>query len=33
MQVNAVGTLMFVISVVIVVGAEVNSRRRMRALT
>ena len=33
MQVNVVGTLMFVISVVIVVGSEVVSRRRARALT
>jgi spermidine/putrescine transport system permease protein len=33
MQVNAVGTLMFVVAVVIVVGGELNSRRRMRALT
>ena len=33
MQVNAVGTLMFVISVAVVVGAEVANRRRMRALT
>ena len=32
MQVNVVGTMMFVISVVIVVGAELNHRRRMRAL-
>ena len=32
MQVNVVGTLMFVISVAIVVGGEVNSRRRDRAL-
>jgi spermidine/putrescine transport system permease protein len=33
MQVNVVGTLMFALSVVIVVGAELNNRRRMRALT
>jgi spermidine/putrescine transport system permease protein len=33
MQVNVVGTVMFVISVVIVVGSEVVSRRRARALT
>jgi spermidine/putrescine transport system permease protein len=33
MQVNVVGTLMFVISIVIVLGGELNSRRRMRALT
>ncbi|WP_028645849.1 ABC transporter permease [Nocardioides sp. URHA0020] len=32
MQVNAVGTLMFVVSVVIVVGGELNNRRRQRAL-
>ncbi len=32
MQVNAVGTLMFVISIVIVVGGELNNRRRQRAL-
>ncbi len=32
MQVNVVGTLMFVISVIIVVGGELNSRRRARAL-
>lgn len=32
MQVNVVGTLMFAISVAIVVGAELNHRRRMRAL-
>jgi spermidine/putrescine transport system permease protein len=32
MQVNVVGTLMFVIAVVIVVGAELNARRRARAL-
>jgi spermidine/putrescine transport system permease protein len=32
MQVNVVGTLMFALSVVIVVGAEVNNRRRQRAL-
>jgi spermidine/putrescine transport system permease protein len=33
MQVNVVGTVMFMIAVLIVVGGEVNSRRRMRALT
>lgn len=32
MQVNAVGTLMFVVSVAIVVGIEVNHRRRTRLL-
>lgn len=32
MQVNVVGTVMFVISVLIVVTGEVNSRRRQRAL-
>ncbi len=32
MQVNVVGTVMFLVSIVIVVGAEVNSRRRTRAL-
>jgi spermidine/putrescine transport system permease protein len=32
MQVNVVGTLMFVVSIVIVVGGELNSRRRARAL-
>ncbi len=32
MQVNVVGTLMFVVSVVIVVGVEVNNRRRQKAL-
>jgi spermidine/putrescine transport system permease protein len=32
MQVNVVGTVMFLISVVIVVGGEVVSRRRARAL-
>jgi spermidine/putrescine transport system permease protein len=32
MQVNVVGTLMFAISVLIVVGAELNHRRRVRAL-
>ena len=32
MQVNVVGTLMFVIAIVIVVGAELNSRRRAKAL-
>jgi len=32
MQVNVVGTVMFMISVLIVVGGEVNNRRRARAL-
>lgn len=32
MQVNVVGTLMFVISIVIVLGAEVNRRRQEKAL-
>ena len=32
MQVNVVGTVMFVISILIVVGGELNSRRRARAL-
>jgi spermidine/putrescine transport system permease protein len=32
MQVNVVGTLMFVVSIIIVVGGELNSRRRARAL-
>ncbi len=32
MQVNVVGTLMFVISIAIVLGGEARSRRRMRAL-
>jgi len=32
MQVNVVGTVMFLVSVVIVVGGEPNSRRRARAL-
>ena len=32
MQINVVGTVMLIISVVIVVGGEVRSRRRMRAL-
>jgi spermidine/putrescine transport system permease protein len=32
MQVNVVGTLMFLISVLIVVGGELNNRRRRRAL-
>jgi spermidine/putrescine transport system permease protein len=32
MQVNVVGTVMFLISVLIVVGGEVNARRRRRAL-
>ncbi len=32
MQVNVIGTLMFLVSIVIVVGAEVNSRRRQRKL-
>ena len=33
MQVNVVGTLMFAISILIVVTGEVNARRRQRALT
>jgi len=32
MQVNVIGTLMFLVAVFIVVGAEVNNRRRSRAL-
>jgi spermidine/putrescine transport system permease protein len=32
MQVNVIGTLMFVIAIVIVLGNEYNSRRRARAL-
>jgi spermidine/putrescine transport system permease protein len=32
MQINVVGTVMLLVSVLIVVGAEVNSRRRRRAL-
>jgi spermidine/putrescine transport system permease protein len=32
MQVNVVGTLMFVISIAIVVGVEVNRRRQEKAL-
>ena len=32
MQVNVVGTLMFVVSVFIVVAVEVNNRRRQKAL-
>jgi spermidine/putrescine transport system permease protein len=32
MQVNVLGTVMFVISVAIVVGGEVATRRRRRAL-
>ena len=32
MQVNVVGTLMFVVSVAIVVSVEMNNRRRTRAL-
>ncbi len=32
MQINVVGTMMLIISVVIVVGGEVRNRRRMRAL-
>ena len=32
MQVNVVGTLMFVVSVFIVVMVEVNNRRRQKAL-
>lgn len=33
MQVNVIGTVMFLISVLIVVGGEVNNRRRSRALS
>jgi spermidine/putrescine transport system permease protein len=33
MQVNVVGTMMFLVSVLIVVGGEVNSRRRSAKLT
>jgi spermidine/putrescine transport system permease protein len=33
MQVNAVGTVMFVLSVLIVVGAEIFHRQRLRGLT
>jgi spermidine/putrescine transport system permease protein len=32
MQVNVVGTVMFVISILIVLTSEANSRRRQRAL-
>ncbi len=32
MQVNVIGTLMFLISITIVLLGEYNSRRRMRAL-
>ena len=32
MQVNVIGSLMFVISIVIVVGNELNNRRRAKAL-
>ena len=32
MQVNVIGTLMFVIAIVIVLGGELNNRRRVRAL-
>jgi len=32
MQVNVVGTVMFLIAIVIVVGGELNNRRRARAL-
>ena len=32
MQVNVVGTVMFAIAIVIVVGGELNNRRRARAL-
>jgi spermidine/putrescine transport system permease protein len=32
MQVNVVGTLMFLVSIAIVLGAEWNSRRRLRGL-
>ena len=33
MQVNVVGTVMFLVSVVIVLGAEANNRRKVRSLT
>ena len=33
MQVNVVGTLMLIISLAIVLGGELNARRRARALT
>lgn len=33
MQVNAVGTLMFLVSIVVVVGGEIANRRRRAALT
>jgi spermidine/putrescine transport system permease protein len=33
MQVNVIGTVMFLVSIVIVVGGELNNRRRTRALT
>jgi spermidine/putrescine transport system permease protein len=33
MQINVVGTVMLLVSVLIVVGGEVNSRRRRRALS
>ena len=33
MQVNVVGTLMFLVAVLIVVGGEINSRRRAAKLT
>ncbi len=32
MQVNVVGTLMFVVSIAIVLGAEINRRRQEKAL-
>jgi spermidine/putrescine transport system permease protein len=32
MQVNVVGTVMFLVSVLIVVGGELNNRRRRRAV-
>ncbi|MBB6626521.1 ABC transporter permease [Nocardioides sp. KIGAM211] len=32
MQVNVIGTVMFVVSIVIVVGGELNNRRRQKAL-
>ena len=32
MQVNVVGTVMFLISITIVVGAEMNRRRQEKAL-
>ena len=32
MQINVIGTLMFIIAIAIVLGAEFNSRRRQRKL-